>query len=70
MADKLIPGIPHPTRIAILQQTEDDSGPENENSDITVLQQVMGSDKSRVEVIQRMECTFFQSCVRYQVHTG
>lgn len=57
MADKLIPGIPHPTRIAILQQTEDektDVGPETGH--ITVLEQVMGSDKSRTEVIQRMRC--------------
>lgn len=66
MADKLIPGIPHPTRIAILQQTEDEKiDPETETEgNITVLEQVMGSDKSRTEVIQRMECTYTKALIR------
>lgn len=69
MAEKLIPGIPHATRIAILQQTdadaktgEDDQGtpdPAGGNQNTTVLQQVMGSDRSRNEVIQKMECKLF-----------
>lgn len=57
MADKLIPGIPHPTRIAILQQTEDEkTDVGTDTGHITVLEQVMGSDQTRNEVIQRMEC--------------
>lgn len=66
MAEKLIPGIPHATRIAILQQTDADaktgedyhgtSDSAGGNQDTTVLQQVMGSDRSRNEVIQKMEC--------------
>ena len=66
MAEKLIPGIPHATRIAILQQTDTDAKAGEDgreafdlidgNQNITVLQKVMGSDTSRNEVIQKMEC--------------
>lgn len=59
MADKLVPGIPHSTRIAILQQT-DSSGQEGletntvEAQNKTVLQYVMSSDNHRNEVIRHM----------------
>lgn len=62
MADKLVPGIPHATRIAILQQTDADTNgnldPESGNQHATVLERVMGSDTSRNEVIRKMECKF------------
>ncbi|KAB8272280.1 P-loop containing nucleoside triphosphate hydrolase protein [Aspergillus minisclerotigenes] len=62
MADKLVPGIPHSTRIAILQQTEtaseedakDFAAEEAENKHKTVLQYVLSSDHSRNEVVQKM----------------
>lgn len=60
MAEKLVPGIPHSIRIAILQQTDDN---EDETNDMgtaeqhaTVLEQVMSSDSSRNEVTQKMGC--------------
>lgn len=64
MADKLVPGIPHSTRIAILQQTEtaseddlmDFAAEEPENKNKTVLQYVLSSDHSRNELIQKMNC--------------
>lgn len=64
MADKLVPGIPHSTRIAILQQTEtaseedvkDFAAEEAENKHKTVLQYVLSSDHSRNEVVQKMNC--------------
>lgn len=59
MADKLVPGIPHSTRISILQQTDtsDREGSEKntaETQDKTVLQYVMSSDNHRNEVIRNM----------------
>ncbi|KAE8366315.1 P-loop containing nucleoside triphosphate hydrolase protein [Aspergillus caelatus] len=62
MADKLVPGIPHSTRIAILQQTEtaseddlkDFAAEEAENKNKTVLQYVLSSDHSRNELVQKM----------------
>ncbi|KAL4994562.1 P-loop containing nucleoside triphosphate hydrolase protein [Aspergillus recurvatus] len=65
MADKLVPGIPHSTRIAILQQTDTDSqvnhGAFDERSEDlrakeknSVLQYVMSSDHHRNEVIRKM----------------
>lgn len=60
MADKLVPGIPHATRIAILQQTDADTNgnldPGSGNQHATVLERVMGSDTSRNEVVRKMEC--------------
>ncbi|KAL4893676.1 P-loop containing nucleoside triphosphate hydrolase protein [Aspergillus ambiguus] len=57
MADKIIPGIPHATRISILQQT-DATGQEGldtaEAQNKTVLQYVMGSDSHRNEVTRNM----------------
>lgn len=59
MAEKLVPGIPHSSRIAILQQTDADTngsldlGGGSQHS--TVLERVMGSDTSRNEVIRKME---------------
>ncbi|EYE98878.1 ABC-F family ATP-binding cassette domain-containing protein [Aspergillus ruber CBS 135680] len=59
MADKLVPGIPHATRIAILQQTDADTNgnlnPGSGEQRATVLERVMGSDTSRNEVIRTME---------------
>ncbi|PTU22843.1 hypothetical protein P175DRAFT_0453837 [Aspergillus ochraceoroseus IBT 24754] len=63
MADKLVPGIPHPTRIAILQQTDsetlegqvfDDEVMNKNNRNNTVLEYVMGSDNHRNDVIRKM----------------
>ncbi|GAB1208630.1 hypothetical protein APSETT445_007381 [Aspergillus pseudonomiae] len=62
MADKLVPGIPHSTRIAILQQTEtaseadlkDFAAEEAENKNKTVLQYVLSSDHSRSELVHKM----------------
>lgn len=69
MAEKLIPGIPHATRIAILQQTDaesrDDgvedartgaSGSEENNKDRTVLEYALGSDKSAKDIIRKANC--------------
>lgn len=58
MAEKLVPGIPHSTRIAILQQTEEEAGEDstgNIDTGLTVLEQVMSSDSSRNEVTRKME---------------
>ncbi|OGM46713.1 ABC transporter [Aspergillus bombycis] len=62
MADKLVPGIPHSTRIAILQQTEtsseedrkDFAAEEAANKNKTVLQYVLSSDHSRNELVHKM----------------
>ncbi|KAF9885952.1 hypothetical protein FE257_012242 [Aspergillus nanangensis] len=63
MADKLIPGIPHATRISILQQTDATSqevsdGSEEDTTDDyqskPVLEYVMSSDNHRNEVIRSM----------------
>ncbi|KAF7592284.1 hypothetical protein BBP40_000415 [Aspergillus hancockii] len=62
IADKLVPGIPHPTRIAILQQM-DTTSQDNlkhfavdavESQNKTVLEYVMSSDNSRNEIVQKM----------------
>lgn len=60
MAGNLVPGLPHSTRIAILQQTEEEAGEDNTGnidtgSGMTVLEQVMSSDSSRNEVTRKME---------------
>lgn len=56
MAEKLIPGIPHATRIAILQQTDDQDDKSfgaNLNQDKTVLESVLSSDETRNETVRR-----------------
>lgn len=58
MAEKLIPGIPHATRMAILQQTDDQ---ENDigtaaNQDKTVLESVLSSDETRNEAVRMTDC--------------
>ncbi|RAL05455.1 ABC-F family ATP-binding cassette domain-containing protein [Aspergillus ibericus CBS 121593] len=65
MADKLVPGIPHATRIAILQQTDspsqdslDTEGHRNNDSNGSqkkVLEYVMSSDHYKNEVVQKMD---------------
>ncbi|KAJ5088538.1 hypothetical protein N7456_012154 [Penicillium angulare] len=63
MAEKLIPGIPHPTRIAILQQTQDqdESGSSyGLNLEKTVLESVLGSDESRNEAVRLLD--FLSKC--------
>ncbi|KAJ5162025.1 hypothetical protein N7492_007417 [Penicillium capsulatum] len=58
MADKLIPGIPHATRVAILQQTDgdDDSGGfVGLKLEKTVLDSVLSSDESRNEAVRTAE---------------
>lgn len=55
MAEKLIPGISHATRIAILQQTDEGNGPRGDTSvklEKSVLQSVLGSDEARNEIVQ------------------
>ncbi|KAE8355363.1 P-loop containing nucleoside triphosphate hydrolase protein [Aspergillus coremiiformis] len=62
IADKLVPGIPHSTRIAILQQTDAASQEDlkdfavnaGESQNKTVLGYVLSSDHSRNEVIRKM----------------
>jgi len=58
MAEKLIPGIPHATRIAILQQTDeqDESFGTGLNKDKTVLESVLSSDESRNETVRMADC--------------
>jgi hypothetical protein len=58
MAEKLIPGIPHATRIAILQQTEeqDETFGAALNKDKTVLESVLSSDESRNETVRMADC--------------
>jgi hypothetical protein len=60
MAEKLIPGIPHATRIAILQQTEeqDETFGADLNKDKTVLESVLSSDESRNEAVRMADCTY------------
>ena len=73
MAEKLVPGIPHSTRIAILQQTDanedetDDMG--TAEQDVTVLEQVMSSDSSRNEVTRRMGCKFLEIGLFFKLST-
>lgn len=60
MAEKLIPGIPHATRMAILQQTdEQDDKPfgKDPNQDKTVLEAVLSSDETRNEAVRMAECS-------------
>ncbi|GIK04912.1 hypothetical protein Aspvir_009010 [Aspergillus viridinutans] len=62
MADKLVPGVPHPTRIAILQQTETDDemrsfqsdGEDRDRRDLPALEYVMSSDRFRNDVVRKM----------------
>ncbi|KAF3016639.1 hypothetical protein E8E15_005091 [Penicillium rubens] len=58
MAEKLIPGIPHSTRMAILQQTDEhDDKPfgEDPNRDKTALEAVLSSDETRNEAVRMAE---------------
>lgn len=55
MAEKLIPGIPHATRIAILQQTDEESslgGNASLKLGKTVLESVLSSDEARNETVR------------------
>lgn len=64
MAEKLIPGIPHATRMAILQQTDqqdDVTFGEDPNQDKTVLEAVLSSDESRNEAVRMTECQYAYS---------
>lgn len=61
MADKLLPGIPHPTRIAILQQTDSPvqgglEGEDEDNRNKTVLEYVLSSDRYRNDLIRKIDC--------------
>ena len=60
MAEKLIPGIPHATRIAILQQTDEDGsgGFVGLKLEKTVLDSVLSSDESRNEAMRTAECEY------------
>ncbi|KAJ5704203.1 hypothetical protein N7493_011341 [Penicillium malachiteum] len=58
MAEKLIPGIPHPTRIAILQQTDDqdESGSTyGLKLEKTALESVLSSDETRNEAVRLVD---------------
>ncbi|PYI07152.1 P-loop containing nucleoside triphosphate hydrolase protein [Aspergillus sclerotiicarbonarius CBS 121057] len=66
MADKLVPGIPHATRIAILQQTDTQAqdsldtevhrnNNDNDGSQRKVLEYVMSSDHYKNKVVQKMD---------------
>lgn len=71
MADTLIPGIPHATRIAILQQTDaqdypgDDSQPPQEKS---VLESVLSSDEARNETVRTADCKDIVRTISYIVY--
>jgi hypothetical protein len=54
MAEKLIPGIPHATRIAILQQTDEDGagGSTSLKLEKSVLESVLQSDEARNEAVR------------------
>lgn len=61
MAEKLIPGIPHATRMAILQQTDeqdDKTFGEDPNQDKTVLEAVLSSDETRNEPVRMADCSY------------
>ena len=64
MAEKLIPGIPHATRIAILQQTDDQDDmvdmPESK-LDKTVLEAVLSSDETRNDIARSANCKLLLS---------
>lgn len=71
MAEKLIPGIPHPTRIAILQQTQDqdESGSTyGLKLEKTVLESVLGSDESRNEAVRLSDCISILSPMKVYKH--
>ncbi|WVN89620.1 uncharacterized protein L203_104849 [Cryptococcus depauperatus CBS 7841] len=55
IADKLIPGIPHATRIAILQQTDGGYDTDGLKPDQGVLESVLSSDETRNEVVRTAE---------------
>lgn len=67
MAGKLIPGIPHATRIAILQQTDEQEETFGAvlNQDKTVLEAVLSSDESRNEVVRMAACWYLSSLCLY-----
>lgn len=61
MAEKLIPGIPHATRIAILQQTDDDNdhgGNASIKVEKSILESVLSSDETRNEAMRRADCKY------------
>jgi hypothetical protein len=62
MAEKLIPGIPHATRMAILQQTDDQDNDLGtaQSQDKTVLESVLSSDETRNEAVRMVECMYLQ----------
>jgi hypothetical protein len=62
MAEKLIPGIPHATRMAILQQTDDQDNDLGtaQSQDKTVLESVLNSDETRNEAVRMVECMYLQ----------
>ncbi|OJJ34809.1 hypothetical protein ASPWEDRAFT_154237 [Aspergillus wentii DTO 134E9] len=60
MAEMLVPGIPHATRIAILQQTDSEAdegglGHRDQGKDRTVLEQVLSSDNHRNDISRKMD---------------
>lgn len=59
MAEKLIPGIPQSTRVAILQQTDQDADAEtNRTKSKTVLEQVVDGDNLTSDMIRKADCNF------------
>ena len=77
MAEKLIPGIPHATRIAILQQSDHQFDQASRNPDFnsehqerpedkTVLEHVMSGDRSRNDLLHRVNsrCCYLMLLLR------
>jgi hypothetical protein len=67
MAEKLIPGIPHATRMAILQQTDDQDNDLGtaQSQDKTVLESVLSSDETRNEAVRMAECMYLQTDAQF-----
>lgn len=65
IAEKLIPGIPEGTRIALLQQSRLVDGDDNAasaakgNGKLSVLQEVVDRATARCIVEQEIKCTFY-----------
>lgn len=67
MAEKLIPGIPHVTRIAILQQTDGEytaGGTDGLSLEKGVLESVLSSDEARNQATHTADSEFKPATAR------
>ena len=67
MAEKLIPGIPHVTRIAILQQTDGEytaGGTDGLSLEKGVLESVLSSDEARNQATRTADSEFKSATTR------